>query len=170
MFENDYTLSGKHATYIKYFVNEAKLYERYIDVYMNGAIFGLLHNRTAPKDNDSNDRARIYADAFSNCRSECVFLYRLVMLLEKTTELDSVDRIDRAFRDDADEASGDKLAKNLELFNAYVRGGIEIMYEQIIEGHGSTENDYLERAMEFMEDFNEELNGADFEAKIATLI
>ena len=59
MFENDLTLTGKHATYVKYLVNDAKLYKRYIDVYMNGAVFGLLHNRTAPIDKDSTDRARI---------------------------------------------------------------------------------------------------------------
>lgn len=161
MFENDYALTGKHATYVKYLVNDAKLYKRYIDVYMNGAVFGLLHNRTAPVDKDSSDRARIYADAFANCRMECVFLYRLVMLLEKSSELESPERIDRAFRDDANEDDPEKLKQNLELFNSYVRGGIEEIYEEFIDGHGTTPEEYLDRAMEVMEQFRSDLKGED---------
>ena len=81
MFENDYTISGKHATYLKFLAvknskeddtvegaNAARLFERYIDVYMNAAVWGLLYSRTAPKDNSSEDRARIYADAFAKER------------------------------------------------------------------------------------------------------
>lgn len=161
MFENDYALTGKHATYVKYLVNDAKLYKRYIDVYMNGAVFGLLHNRTAPVDKDSSDRARIYADAFANCRMECVFLYRLVMLLEKSSKLESPERIDRAFRDDANEDDPEKLKQNLELFNSYVRGGIEEIYEEFIDGHGTTPEEYLDRAMEVMEQFRSDLKGEE---------
>lgn len=68
LFENDMTFTGKHATYMKYLVNEAQLYDDYIDVYMNAAVFGYLYCEKRDKDNDSTDRARIYADAFSNHR------------------------------------------------------------------------------------------------------
>lgn len=112
MFENDYTIRGKHATYLKYMAaknakddenaatSSAKLFERYIDVYMNAAIWGLLYSRTAPKDNSSDDRARIYADVFANERDNCVFLYRMVMLLDKNVDIESEERINRAFRYD----------------------------------------------------------------------
>ena len=111
MFENDYTINGKHATYLKFLAKKnsrddqspdnptaARLFERYIDVYMNAAVFGLLYSRTAKRDTTSDDRARVYADAFANERENCIFLYRMVMLLDKTTELTSEERIDRAFR------------------------------------------------------------------------
>lgn len=113
MFENDYTINGKHATYLKFLAKKnskddqsaeekggAKLFERYIDVYMNAAIWGLLYSRTAKRDTGSEDRARIYADAFAKERENCVFLYRMVMLLDKTTNLSPEDRVDRAFRYD----------------------------------------------------------------------
>ena len=51
MFENDYTINGKHATYLKFLAKKnarddqspdnptaARLFERYIDVYMNAAV------------------------------------------------------------------------------------------------------------------------------------
>ena len=54
MFENDYTINGKHATYLKFLAAKnsgakdadeaaptaARIFERYIDVYMNAAIWG----------------------------------------------------------------------------------------------------------------------------------
>lgn len=112
MFENDYTINGKHATYLKFLAAKnsgakdadetsptaARIFERYIDVYMNAAIWGLLYERTAPKDSGSDDRARIYADAYATERENCVFIYRMVMLLDKTTTLDPNVRVDRAFR------------------------------------------------------------------------
>lgn len=170
MFENDFTLTGKHATYVKYLANDAKLYKRYIDVYMNGAVFGLLHNRTAPIDKDSTDRARIYADAFANCRMECVFLYRLVMLLGQTSNLESPERIDRAFRDDANDSEPEKLKANLDLFNSYVRGGIEEIYEELIDGHGTTPEEYLDRAMEVMEEFRNDLRDKEPEVILEELM
>lgn len=42
MFENDYTIQGKHATFIKYLVKDAGVFPRYIDVYMTGAALGIF--------------------------------------------------------------------------------------------------------------------------------
>lgn len=162
MFEHDFTINGKHATYVKYFCNETKLFRDYIDVYMLGAIFGLLYNRHGVRDRESNDRARIYADAFATHRSECVFLYRLAMLLDHNDQLTSEEKIDRAFRDDADSNSADKLERNMELFNEYVLGGIEYMYEQYIPGC-HTEEDYINRAVEIMRKFKDDVSGAPIE-------
>ena len=136
MFENDYTITGKHATYLKYMAaknakddenaatSSAKLFERYIDVYMNAAIWGLLYSRTAPKDNSSDDRARIYADAFANERDNCVFLYRMVMLLDKSLDIESEERINRAFRYDTQPEKAEAFRQNMDLFYGYVRGAL----------------------------------------------
>lgn len=169
MFENDYTFTGKHATYIKFLVNETKLFDRYIDVYMNGAIFGLLYNKISVKDTTSQDRARIYADAFSTCREDCVFLYRLVSLLDENSKISTDERINRAFRYDADVKDADKLAKNLELFNSYIRGGIEIVYEKLTDGC-ATQDDYITKAYDLMDSFAEEIKGISYDEKIARLI
>lgn len=169
MFENDYTFNGKHATYIKYLVDEARLYERYIDVLMNGAVFGLLYNRTSLRDRESQDRARVYADAFANCREDCMFLYRLVMLLDKNSDLTDEQIVNRAFRDDAAGADTDKIKENLELFYSYVLGGIEILYETLTDGC-TMEIDYIDKAFDKMKSFRDELQGVPYEEKYAELI
>ena len=182
MFENDYTIYGKHATYLKFLAkknarddtapdapNAARLFERYIDVYMNAAVWGLLYSRTAKRDNASDDRARVYADAFANERDNCVFLYRMVMLLDKTTELTPEERVDRAFRYDTLPDKAEEFKQNMELFHDYVRGGIEVMYEQFTDGC-TTQDDYLSKTYEVMTTFKKELEGASFEEELARLI
>lgn len=181
IFETDYTINGTHATKLKFLAkknsrddtepdnpNSAKIFERYIDVYMNAAVFGIYYRRKA-KTETSNDRARIYADAFIRERDNCVFLYRLAMLLDDSEIITSTERIDRAFRYDSLPEKADEVKKNLELFHDYVRGGIDIMYEKFIENCYNRE-DYLEKTFSVMKDFKEELDGIDYAAKLAKLM
>lgn len=182
MFENDYSITGKHATYLKFLAKKnskdddspdnpiaAKLFDRYIDVYMNAAVFGLLYARTAKRDTGSDDRARVYADAFANERDNCVFLYRMVMLLDKSIELTPEERVDRAFRYDALPEKTEEFKQNMELFNDYVRGGIEVMYEQFTDGC-QTQDDYLSKTYEVMTTFKNELEGISYGDELAKLI
>lgn len=183
MFENDYNITGKHATYLKFLaaknsgskdaeqssVVSAKIFERYIDVYMNAAIWGLLYNRTAPKDNTSDDRARIYADAFAKERENCTFLYRMVMLLDKQTTISPEERINRAFRYDVQDNKKEEFAQNMELFHSYIRGGIEELYEQFTEGC-STRDDYMGRIYDVITNFKEEIDGTSYEDELAKMI
>jgi len=168
LFENDYTINGMHATYLKYMVNDAKIFNRYIDVYMNAAICGLLYGRIGKKDS-SSDRARIYADAFANERENCVFLYRLAMLLDESTKLTPEERVDRAFRDDAQDDNNAKMSKNLDIFHSYVYGGIEVLYERYTDGC-ATQDDYLSRIHDLMCSFKDEITDAPYEDKLAKLM
>lgn len=181
MFEGDYTITGKHATFLKYLAvknskdddsdatSSAKIFERYIDVYMNAAIWGLLYSRTAPKDNTSDSRARIYADAFSRERENCIFLYRMVMLLDKTTEIDAQERVDRAFRYDTQPEKAEAFQANMDLFHSYIRGGIELMYEQFTDGC-STREDYLNKIFEVITTFKQEIEGYSYDDELAELV
>lgn len=168
MFENDVTITGKHATFLKYLVKDAGLFERYIDVYMNAAVWGVLHERRAKPDS-SDDRARIYADAFANERDNCVFLYRMVMLLDKSVDIPAVERVDRAFRYDTQENRQEEFRQNMNLFHDYVRGGVEVMYEQLTDGC-TTQEDYLVRAYEVMTTFKQEIEGFSYEEELRKLI
>ena len=175
MFEHDYTLTGKHATYLKQLAKDKDnkdrpyIFDRYIDVYMNAAIFGLLYGRTAAKDNESKDRARVYADAFATERENCTFLYRLAMLIDKTISISPEERVDRAFRVDADEKSKDKLAQNMELFNSYILGGIEVLYEKFRDSLITTD-DCITCAYDLMKDFIDEIEGISYEEKLSELM
>lgn len=177
MFDNDYTINGKHATHLKFLAvknsrddeKNAGIFERYIDVYMNAAVFGLIYNRTEERDTESDDRARIYADAFARERSRCMFLYRLVMLLDKSTKISDEERIDRAFRHDSMPDNDAELKKNLELFHSYVRGGIEYMYEQFTDGC-TGRDDYMIKIHDLMTNFKKDLEGKPIDDELAHLL
>lgn len=168
LFENDVTITGKHATHLKFLVNDAKLYNDYIDVYMNAAVFGYMYSKKNERDNESTDRARIYADAFSNHRTECVFLFRLITLLDDeniTTE----ERLDRAFRYDANPEKEEELQKCIDTFNAYVRGGIEYMYNLFTTGCTS-KDDYIRATFEATRNYKDRIDGVSYEDKIKRLL
>lgn len=175
MFEHDYTITGIHATYLKYLAKDTKnkdkpyIFDRYIDVYMNAIVFGLLYGRTAKKDSGSKDRARIYADAFATERENCIFLYRLTMLLDRTVSVTPVERVDRAFRDDADENLVEKFYQHMKLFNSYILGGIEVLYEKYSDSL-MTMDDCITCAYELMKDFIDEIKGISYEEKLKQLI
>lgn len=168
LFENDVTIVGKHASHLKFLVNEAKLYDDYIDVYMNAAVFGYMYSKKEDRDNESTDRARIYADAFSKHRVECVFLFRLITLLDDEN-IATEKRLDRAFRYDANPEKEDELQKCINIFNAYVRGGIEYMYSLFTVGCTS-KDDYIRATYEAMRSYKDSIDGVSYEDKIRRLL
>lgn len=168
LFENDYTIQGKHATHLKFLVNEARIYTTYIDVYLNAAIFGYMYNAQDDKDNESIDRARIYADAFASHRSECIFLYRVITLLSDK-ELSIEERLNRAFRHDTQNDKYDLVKENLDVFNSYVLGGIEIMFKRFVDGC-SSQDDYIRRTFEIVSKYYDDIQEVSYEDKINKLI
>lgn len=155
MFESDITINGKHATYMKFLVNHAKLFARYFDVYVNAAILGYLYGKKSQKDSESTDRARIYADVLIKEKKQIEYIYRLIMLLDD--EIISKDeRINRAFRWDAYN-NGKELEQNIKLFNDYVFGGIEILYEDYCSDC-TMEEDYIDKAYDVVKKFDEDLS------------
>ena len=182
LFERDYTINGRHATRLKFLAKKnarddsepdnpqaAKIFERYIDVYMNAAVWGIYYGRRSKVDSSSVDRARIYADAFNREKDRCIFLYRLIMLLDDSTKLTAAEKIERAFRYDTQPDKAEDLKKSMELFHDYVRGGIDLIYEKFTEGC-MTRDDYLEKTFDIMTEFKNELDGIDYSSKLAELM
>lgn len=139
MFDKDVRIQGIYATHLKSLardmVNPKKpyLFDRYIDVYMNAAIIGLLEGKPEmhPDYSTTKDTAQIFAAAFLTERYKCEFLYRLVMLLDDSTGLTNEQKIDRAFKDDGNvDKCPEKMVANEKLFLGYVLAGIEILYEK----------------------------------------
>lgn len=172
MFEKNYRLLGKHATYAKFLKDDAKIFDTIIGAYINGAIFGLLYNRTAPIDRESSDDANIMSEQFNTHNDKCRFVYRLVMLLDEKSSLTPQRRIDRAFRDDAEtekENYEEIMKENMEVFHSYVRGGIEQLYEDFVTGCTSSD-DYITRIHEQLNSFFETLSSENVEEKLAKLL
>lgn len=137
MFENDITIYGKHATKLKYLKEELSVFPRYYDVYMAGAIVGALNGKISKKDNESTDRARIYADVLIRETTKSKKIFQTVILCDEIKGWTSDEKLNICFRykdrtdEDFSASSEDerKMQEALELFESYALYGIEIMYD-----------------------------------------
>ena len=93
----------------------------------------------------------------------------MVMLLDKNVDIESEERINRAFRYDTQPEKAEAFRQNMDLFHDYVRGGIELMYEQFTDGC-STREDYLNKVFEIMTIYKKEIEGFSYEDELAQLI
>ena len=159
MFDKQYRFFGSHAEKVNALTaifdeaSKAKLFDRNLDVYINAPLVGFLNGRKAYKDKTDNGISpqNIFPEQMMNASDKLKYNLRMILLLDKSYEPDSEKRLDRAFRhlgqDEAD----------LELFDSYVLGGVEVLYEKLVAG-ASTPSDYMDRMYDFIEEFHERFN------------
>ena len=145
MFDKEYSFRGKHAEYVvkltaEYDDKHHKLFNTNYDVYAIAPIIGFLYQRKAEL-NKTGDATKIFPDKL------------IIMLLDEKHEADFNERINKAFRYYGQE----KSAPDEELYENYVRGGVEVLYEKLIEPARSSE-DYLTNLYDFIEEFDERYN------------
>ena len=163
MFDKQYRFHGKHALYVDKLTavfddkSKAKLFERNIDVYINAPLIGFLYRRMAETDNTKNPATQqvynqnIMGDRVIYSQDDLMFNFRLIMLLDTKYEPDEEKRINNAFRHMGEDESDEKR------FDSYVRGGVEVLYEKLIESAVSAD-DYVNNLYDFLEDFNAKFN------------
>lgn len=161
-FDKEVEFVGKHATYCRFLKEELGVFKTFKDIYATSAIVGFINGRKADKDNvkikgQTVQPASIMASEVQSIRSRLTYIYRIIMLLEPIKNGEIKDYQDRTFKDDANaERNPERLRENLEVFNAYARGGLEFLYDKFKDCKSKKEavnvlNDYL---IEFYEDTN----------------
>lgn len=156
MFDKECSFRGKHAEMVTKLTSEFdnqknKFFEHNYDVYMLAPIIGFLYQRKAALDKSNDIKpTKIFPEQLINRVDDFNFNYRLIMLLDKVYEPDLEKRIEKAFR-------GLNNSDDEELYESYVRGGIEVLYEKLIEGASKPEN-YTEKLYDFLEEFDERYN------------
>ena len=154
LFNRDYSFRGAHADKVieltaTFDDKGNKLFIRNLDVYLLAPIVGFLYGRKSDLDS-SGKNTNILFEAMSKETTTLWFNYRLIMLLDKDNEDDFDQRIEKAFRN-----YGSEQAKtDEELYESYVRGGVDILHEKLIASVNRPE-DYLKNLYEFMEEFEE---------------
>ncbi len=165
MFDKQYRFKGRHALRVDQLtgvfdeLSKAKLIDRNVDIYTNAPLIGFLYGRTADLDDAKNpETGQVYnqnvmGDRVIYSGDELQYNFWLIMLLDANYEPDEEKRIDKAFRyygqDPADE----------ERFDRYVRGGVDVLYEKLIEGSNNP-TEYITRLYEFVEEFQERFNAS----------
>lgn len=154
LFKGEYSFRGTHAEKVIQLTAEFddakhKLFTYNYNVYLLAPIVGFLYGRKADLDKGS-DTTKIFAGQLSPIEDDLWFNYRLIMLLDKDNEADFNHRVEKAFRQ-----YGQEQAKpDEEVYEAYVRGGVDVLYEKLIASATKLEH-YLKNLYEFMEEFEE---------------
>lgn len=163
MFDKQYRFRGRHALRVDALTSvfdsdsKAKLFERNVDVYANAPLVGFLYGRTADLDNTRNPETNqiydqnVMGDRVIYSQEELMFNFRLIMLLDKAYEPNDDVRINKAFRHMGEDPADENR------FDSYVRGGVDVLYEKLIEGVSSP-NEYITRLYDFIEEFQERFN------------
>lgn len=157
MFDKQYRFTGTHAEMVNsltaIFDEDTKtaLFKRNLDVYQNAPLIGFLFKRKGKK-NSSSDIApqNIFPEQMINNAEQYTFNLRLIILLDTEYLPDKDTRLDHAFRHFGGE-------DDLALFDEYVLGGVEVLYEKLIEGV-SNPAEIVNRMFDFIDEFNERFN------------
>ena len=158
MFTGDILIKGKYATYLRYLSQKtekndhkekvAGVFERHIDVYMTAAIIGLTLGLRNEEDSSSGETAKLFADVVNREQDNLTTIFRMAMLVDNSKNLTPDEKIHRAFKDP-------DTPENMKLFNSYVRGGLELLYDQFTSGV-TTKDECLAKIYEIVHNFAEE--------------
>jgi hypothetical protein len=171
MFQKEYTFYGSHADKVKSLVSKfsdhsgSTLFQRNVDVLLFAPIVGLLYGRTGVLEKSKTQTTKIFAEQMIKEDLRIKFNYQLVTLLDKKSDIGNDQRIDSAFRNIGNDDSQSKL----DQYNAYILGGVEVLYEKIIES-AKTEQGYLAKLYDFLDDINDRYNLAIKKDRVSELL
>lgn len=158
MFDKEYSFRGKHAEKVNILTSifqedeyaKYSIFARNLDVYIIAPLVGFLYNRKSEIDKDNSQMTKIFLEQLSRESKTLKYIYQLIML-NCNKEVDIA--LDKAFRNyNTKKAIDDEL-----LFETYVLGGIDYLYERLIENSKSTE-EYIQNLYEFLLEINEQYN------------
>jgi hypothetical protein len=162
LFVKEYSFRGNHAERVLRLTThlgndkEIKIFDRNVDVYIIAPLIGFLYGRKAELDK-SNAETKIFPEQLSNEQTTLQYNYRLIMLLDKKHEASFEERVNKAFRYYGNE--GEQTILDEQLFEQYVRGGVDVLYEKLIENAITTE-EYLKNLYDFLDEFDARYNDA----------
>jgi len=153
LFQGQYRFFGTHADRVKKLTAEFdsskhKMFGTVHEVFQLAPVVGFLYKRKAALNRDIPGDISIFDAEMSRHRDVFQFNYQLIMILDEEYVADFDARVDKAFK-----FYGTEQAKpDEDLYESYVRGGVDILYEKLIENSKSPD-DYTKNLYEFMEDF-----------------
>ncbi len=162
MFEKEYAFYGEFAEKVNQLTssifNNVKIFNRNVDVLLIAPLVGFLFNSKAEMDTKRDVATKVFVDMLNKEEERLLFVIRLILLLDKDYEPSLEKRFDLAFRY-LNVGDQEKDNECMKLFNQYVCGGINVLYERIIEENkASSAPEYLENVRSFLDDVQQRFN------------
>lgn len=161
MFDREYVFYGKHAKMIEklkaYLSDEIGrgFFDTTYDIYQVAPLIGWIYKRRAQIDR-TGETTKIFPEKMIKEKNDLVFNYRNMMALH-FGDRSAEELMNIAFKLDYNDEARKEYD---EIYNSYVLGGLEEMYEQIFLKDGaSTADEYIQNMYEFLEELNMRLYG-----------
>ncbi len=139
---DEFIITGKHKDYVDQMwvqnTVQNSMFMRLVDLYPIAAIVGFLSERRSPAD-VSDEKRTVQLQQIVNNTQTLMPIMRVILMLDTSEGLSEEERMHRAFRIPD---SKEEYEHNMELFNSYARGGIEVLYEELILKAGSVDDEY----------------------------
>ena len=177
MFEKEYSFKGSHAQKVieltAKFNESSSVIKTNVDAFIIGAIVGYLYQKKSIPNNDKTKEGKsittkIFPDAFYSHQTDLYFAYRLIMLADKGTEPDFQQRLNKAFKYFYEGQN----QNDIEQFEQFVLGGIDILYDKLIT-NAKSEEDFTLNLYNFVEEiqtrYYQNQDDKDFEKQILKL-
>lgn len=151
MYENmdAHHFYGRHAeraTKLK----ELGFFPRLVDILAVAPLLGFEYSRCADKDDENKLSSEMPLFQLTKVQAQCELNYKMIMLLDKAYTEDEELRFKKAFQIACDQ----RAEEDLERYESYVRGGIDLLYEKLV-GSGNTQDERLMELYDFVESFSD---------------
>lgn len=157
----EFAFKGKHAEYVIKLTSEIdtrtkfKIFQTNVEILILAPIVGMIYGRKAKVDNSSKADRSIDSNTLNNNKHSLKLNYNkeLVTLLINKDSISSDERINKAFRYIYSESEEHKLDREKceSEYLEYILGGVEVLYEKIIE-NAKTIDDYIDNMYNFIKE------------------
>lgn len=140
---------GTHAVFADELTSDG-YFKRLVDLLAVAPLVGFEYKRRSERNNEGGVEKSMLVKQLQNVDKHLELDYKMLMLLDVDHEPDEEQRFYKAFQISPDERS----KEDLEWFESYVRGGVEVLHESLI-GQGNTQDDKLIELYDFVNSFSD---------------
>lgn len=117
-----------------------------IELYVTAAIVGILYEqRKEPMKSSQDQDFAIFADQFKNHYDDVKLAFQLVILNHDKDRTTSRERVNNAFKYVINEED-EIYKKNIDIFESYVLGGIDYLYDYFMNNNNANFDDFVNSA------------------------
>lgn len=144
-FKSEYKFRGKHAKMVSelWYLSdyEHTYFKRLVDIIPLAAIIGFRMNRKAVEDYAPVETKTVFLQQMLNAKEDLDFIMQMMIMLECAEGLSQEQAVKKAFRG---AGTKEEFEQYQEMFDSYVRGGVEELYERLIIRKADSDDRFYE--------------------------
>lgn len=144
-FKAEYKFRGKHAKMVGelWYLNdyEHTYFKRLVDIIPLAAVIGFRLNRKAPEDYAPIETHTVFMQQMLNVKDDLDFLMQMMIMLEHQQDMSREQAVKQAFRG---AQTKEEFERYQDMFDSYVRGGIEELYECLVLRKADSDDAFYE--------------------------